>query len=313
MAPLIDTIRALGISIVCTENEGSLPVLVTGGSPRRKVAHIDSSSSSQFVSGLILAAPLLHKGLSITLKRRPASRPYIDMTCRLLDTVGINVAVSSNGRSYIVPPRPAAVPLRAVNIESDWSAASYFFTAAALLPGRRIRLKNISLQSVQGDSVVTDIFRLLGVESTVLRSPFRSDLYSLALSRVRTVTKRFVYNFIDCPDLMPTVAVACAALGLSARLRGIANLRLKECDRVSAVATELAKMGCRLHVDDDEMVLFPSHLTPVSAVDTYGDHRIAMAFAPLKILFPDLVIDHPEVVSKSFPDFWRQLKVVLGR
>ena len=313
MAQLIEAISSMGLHVQSIEEEGFLPVLVTGSLPRRKMAYIDPVQSSQFVSALMLAAPELPEGMSIMLTDRPSSRPYIEMTRSILADLGIDVSLSSNGRVYYVSPRPSVMRRRAVTLEADWSAASYFYACVALVPALRIRMRGLSLNSYQGDRIVAEIFEQMGVVSHEVRSPYKNTSGSVAISNAGCKVKRILkFNFIDCPDLFPTVAVACAALGINAFLRGIANLHLKESDRVLSVYNELTKMGCRIKLTETEMHIFPSLLAPTAPVATYNDHRIAMAFAPLMLLFPDLKIENSDVVAKSFPGFWTQFKRVKG-
>lgn len=308
MNDLIEALRGMGFNITCLQSEGFLPVQVDGGVPRRKMAFINPTLSSQFVSALMLIAPELTDGMTISMTDRPSSKPYIEMTRLVLQQAGVQVSVSRNGRIYSIPHRSHTPIMKSVKIENDWSSASYFFLVAALLGGKRLRLKGLSLDSSQGDRVVADYFTHLGVQTREVRSPYHRNSPSVTLVGGGKAEKKVRFNFIDCPDLMPTIAVACAALHVEARLRGVKNLRLKESDRIAALAEELRSMGGRIDVSEDEIHIYPSTLAPSRPVRTYGDHRIAMAFAPLVILFPDLLIENTEVVEKSFPDFWRQLQ-----
>lgn len=308
MGDLVDSLRGMGLSIRYLGTDGHLPVEIVGASPRRKMAFVNPSVSSQYVSALMLVAPAMPDGMTLTMTGRPTSKPYIEMTRNVLETVGVEVGLSKNGRVYRIAPFSSRAAVKAVTIENDWSAASYFYFVAALLGGKRLRLRGLSLDSCQGDRVVAEMFSQLGVVTTEVRSPYRRSSRSLTIAAKGKVEKKVRFNFIDCPDLLPTVAVACAALGVDARMKGIKNLRYKESDRVSSVSTELAKMGCRIEVSDDEIHVLPSTLYPVVPVSTYGDHRLAMAFAPLMVLFPEMVIEDQGVVEKSFPDFWSQLQ-----
>lgn len=306
MAPLIDALRQMGFRIECTENEGFLPVTIQGSSPTRRTVQVDPLLSSQFVSALLLVAPTLPDGLSLTMTGRPTSRPYIDMTCDALRLAGADIRRSSNGRTYYVqhqekPPKPATI-----TIERDWSAASYFYTVALLAPTLRIRLLGLQLDTNQGDSATDAFFRQLGVTSTEVRSPYRAAARSITLQGGGQRPKSVQFNCIDCPDLVPTFAVAAAAVGVKTILKGVSNIALKESDRMIAIATELRAMGAEVETSASELTILPSelHLPKANLVHTYGDHRIAMAFAPLKLLFPKLKIENPEVVDKSFPEFW---------
>lgn len=313
MMPLIQCLRNMGCTIICSEEEGYLPLDITGFMPQHRMAEIDPNESSQYVSAMMLIGCMLPNGLTLTLTDRAASRPYIEMTCALLTQAGIKNSVSPNRRVYRVEALPAKTPHKkqVINIEPDWSSASYIYAAAALLPRLRIRMPGLSYsQSTQGDRVTKEIFSQLGVETQELRSPYRANTRSIAIIGTGRHPETLEYNFIDCPDLLPAVLVTCAALGMKARLRGIKNLRIKESDRISALKEELEKMGATVTQTATEVRLTRSHLTPHAPICTHGDHRIAMAFGVLTLIFPDLIIEDPEQVSKSFPDFWHQLDLI---
>ena len=311
MAPLIEALRQMGLRVECTEKEGFLPVQIQGGTPTRRTVTVDPLLSSQFVSSLLLIAPQMPEGISLTMTQRPTSRPYIEMTCDALRQAGIEVRRSSNGRTYYVQhcqsrPKPATI-----SIERDWSSASYFYTMALLRPELRIRLLGLQLDSCQGDSATDAFFRLLGVRSTEVRSPYRSAGRSITVQGGGGMPKSVQFNCLDSPDLVPTFAVAAAAIGVKTTLKGVSNIALKESDRMQAITAELRRMGGKVNCTADEMVILPSTLRPVEPVHTWGDHRIAMAFAPLRLLFPDLRIENEQVVDKSFPEFWEQFDLVL--
>lgn len=312
-APLIDTLRSMGCAIQCLEEEGCLPIQIDGYLPQRKMATIDPTASSQFVSALLLIGPLLPQGITLTLTDRPASRPYIDMTLAVLNQAGIETSVSANRRVYRVSPLPATGLRKhlSVAIERDWSSASYVYAAAALRPGLRLRMPGLAATgSTQGDKVAAQIFEHLGVHTREVRSPYRANVRSITVQGSGQHDNVLEHNFIDCPDLLPAVLVACAALGMRARLRGIKNLRLKESDRIEALRQELGKMGARITHTSTEVRLAPCVLRPAAPVSTHGDHRLAMAFGVLTLLYPDLVIEEPETVTKSFPDYWTQLDAI---
>ena len=312
-SPLINALRNMGCHIDCTEQEGCLPVRITGYMPQHKMTELDPSASSQFVSAMLLIGPMLPQGLTLTLTDRAASRPYIDMTCTVLNQAGIETSVSPNRRVYRVNAMPQSMPNRnlAIAIERDWSSASYIYAAAALVPGLRLRMPGLSLSnSCQGDRVAAQIFEHLGVNTREVRSPYRKQVRSITVCGTGKPESTLEYNFLDCPDLLPAVVVTCAALGVRARLKGIKNLRLKESDRIKALKQELEKMDGVLTQTATEIRLSRATLHPTAPVSTHGDHRIAMAFGVLTLLYPDLVIEEPEQVSKSFPDFWTQLNAI---
>lgn len=315
MAPLIDALRQMGLRIECTEKDGFLPVHIQGGVPTRRTVSVDPLLSSQFVSALLLIAPRLPEGISLTMTQRPTSRPYIEMTCDALRQAGIEVRRSSNGRTYYVQPFEGKPKAATISVERDWSSASYFYTMALLRPDLRIRLLGLQLDSCQGDSATDTFFRMLGVQSTEVRSPYRSAARSITIQGpqpgVHPLPQKVQFNCIDCPDLVPTFAVAAAAAGVKTTLKGVSNIALKESDRMQAISEELKRMGGKVTCSAEEMVILPSELHPVEPVRTWNDHRIAMAFAPLRLRFPDLEIEAPEVVDKSFPEFWEQFDLVL--
>lgn len=312
MAPLIEALRQMGLRVECMEEEGFLPVRIQGGVPNKRTVSVDPILSSQFVSALLLVAPRMPEGISLTMTQRPTSRPYIEMTCDALRQAGIEVRRSSNGRTYYVQhhdekPKPASI-----TIERDWSSASYFYTMALLRPELRIRLLGLQLDSCQGDSATDRFFRQLGVLSTEVRSPYRAAGRSVTLQGGGEKVKCVQFNCLDCPDLVPTFAVAAAAAGLRTVLKGVSNIALKESNRREAITNELRRMGVTVNATDEELHILPSELKPKEMVRTYGDHRIAMAFAPLQLCFPDLKIENPEVVGKSFPEFWDEFDKVLN-
>ena len=311
MAPLIEALRQMGLRVECTEKEGFLPVHIQGGVPTKRTVSVNPLLSSQFVSSLLLIAPCMPDGISLTMTQRPTSRPYIEMTCDILRQAGIEVRRSSNGRTYYVSHLATKPKSATVAIERDWSSASYFYSMALIRPDLRIRLLGLQLDSCQGDNATDSFFRQLGVISTEVRSPYRSTARSITVQGGNTTPRSFHFNCIDCPDLVPTFAVAAAAARVKVTLKGVSNIALKESDRMVAISTELQRMGGKVICTEEEMVIMPAELHPTEPVQTWGDHRIAMAFAPLKLRFPDLVIEDPEVVDKSFPEFWQQFELVV--
>lgn len=312
MHALIDCLRSLGSNIVCHDKEGYLPVTITGVIPDHKMADINPLDSSQFVSAMLLAGPLMPDGLRLTLTGRASSRPYIQMTQAVLKQAGINNSVNANNRVYKVDP---LMPIhtknhKVIDIERDWSSAAYIFGAAAISPHVRLRMQGLSLSSCQGDKVVADIFSHLGVVVRELRSPYKSQVRSITVEGNGQHESVLSYNFIDCPDLLPVVITVCAALGVGATLKGVKNLRFKESDRLAVLQEELAKMGGKMLVGDNEVQLVPSELTPSRPVCTHNDHRIAMAFGILRLRYPQLTVDNPDCVSKSWPGFWEQLSAI---
>ncbi len=312
MGPLIDCLRGLGCPITCTGEEGFLPVTITGSMPDHKMAEIDPVDSSQFVSAMMLVGPLLPTGITITLTGRASSRPYIEMTRVVLNQAGIESTVSANNRVYRVEPLPVHLRQKhkIIEIERDWTSASYIYAAAALVPGVRMRMQGLSLASSQGDKVIAELFEHFGVKTREVKSPYHRDTRSITIEGTGTFDKTFEYNFLDYPDLVPAIVATCAALGIQARLKGAKNLRYKESDRLKALQTELKKMGGKMTFSNQVAVITPAQLHPTETVCDHNDHRIAMAFGVLSLKYPDLTIENPDVVSKSYPQFWEQLTLI---
>lgn len=311
IAPLVDALVQLGgPQVTYLGKKGCLPVRIVGAVPEKKLAVVEPAVSGQFVSALLYGAAQLEEGLIVRMKGCPASKPYIEMTCRVLSEAG---ASNDYKATHTTIRQQSMLPfgkVREVTIERDWSAAAYFYMAALFLPKRRIRLVGLSLNTLQGDVAAVELFKKLGVITKEVRSPYKNGC-SVTIEGGGEIAKQLTLNVNDTPDLMPTVAVACAAMGVDCYIKGIDNLKYKESDRAEAVMTELEKMGCKVEVDGDVMHLPPSAMHPQKTVRTYGDHRMAMAFGVLKIMFPDLVIEDKEVVNKSFPGFWDQLEKLL--
>ena len=304
MGQLIDALRAAGCSIECTGEEGFLPVKIEGAVPTSQRIVVDRSVSSQFASALLLASATMPQGGMVELVGIPASEPYIDMTLKVMEQAKVQWCLKGNPPTYHIEHTIPQCDV--VSIEKDWSAASYFFEAASLLPSVPVRIPGLTRESLQGDKVVRDIFVKLGL------SVNQGDL-SLELKREKNFASSFEWDFANTPDLVPTMAVTCAALGISARLKGVANLRYKESDRLESISQELKKLGREVVVEDDVLVIpagepFTKENMNVSdPVDAHDDHRIAMAFGVLKVINPALEVNTPDVVAKSFPDFWKML------
>lgn len=299
MAPLFEALRSIGCQIKCTGQEGYLPVSVTGITPALGTRVIvDCSQSSQFASAMLFTAACAAHGMAVELKNVGPSEPYIAMTLSTLERAGVNFVLKGNPPAYFVEHN---IPnCDAITIEKDWSAASYFYAIAALKPSVLMHMSGLTLPSTQGDCVVHEIFSHLGVISEIVGQ-------AIEIEGTEETETELVHDFSLTPDLVPTVAVCCAALGIEARLTGVANLKLKESDRIAALTTELRKMGCQIETLENEIHILPSEIEITQPVETYGDHRIAMAFATLKVLFPDIELTNSDVVSKSFPQFIEML------
>ena len=304
MGQLIDALRNAGCSITCTNEEGFFPLKIEGAIPTAQRIVIDCSISSQFASALLLSAATMPQGGVVELVGTRASEPYIEMTLQVMEQAKVQWVLKGNPPAYNIEH---SIPqCDVVSIEKDWSSASYFFEAAALLPDVPIRLPGLQRESLQGDRAVRDIFTKIGL--TVNQGE-----QSIELKREKGFVDSLEWDFVDTPDLVPTVAVTCAALGISAKLTGVANLRYKESNRLESIAEGLKKLGREVTVEDDVMLIpagepfTKESLAKADEIDSFDDHRIAMAFGVLRVINPDLKIKNPDVVSKSFPDFWKML------
>ena len=298
---LVDALRTLGADITYLKNEGYPPLQLSGFSPSTtNQLSMRGDVSSQYVSALLMIAPKLPNGLEITLTGPVGSRPYIDMTIEQMRHFGANVTTDWDAKTITVAPKPYQPTTYA--IESDWSGASYWYSVLALAndPTAELELLGLKAKSLQGDSAIVDIMRPLGVESHFT-------------DRGVTLTKRpaepaLTWDFTDCPDLAQTVAVCAAMTGTVLTLTGIESLKIKETDRVLALQTELQKLGAEL-VEIEPNQRYEVRRLPgaasetIAVIDTYDDHRMAMAFAPVAMR-REIVIDEPGVVAKSYPSFW---------
>ncbi len=299
---LVDALRKLGADIEYLRKKGYPPIRIEGKQLQNSVVSLPANVSSQYISALILIAPRLENGLELTLEGRITSVPYINMTLALLSQLGIPSSFKGN---IIKVQSVKAVDELVMTVESDWSSASYFFSIMALAPvGSQLKLGSYKKESLQGDSVLTDIYRDFGIQT-------QFDGYTLVLKRREAPDQEvFEYDLADAPDLAQTIAVTCFGLGKACNLTGLHTLKIKETDRLEALKTELTKLGAHISVTDKSLHLQAAvSMRSGVSVDTYNDHRMAMAFAPLA-LKTKLFINEAEVVSKSYPDYWKDLKAL---
>jgi len=295
---LVDALRQIGAEIAYKGEEGFPPTETLGfQSQKADSIEMPGNVSSQYISALMMMAPTLPKGLTIQLKGEIGSAPYIAMTASLMKLFGGKVDFG-NGKVKISAGnyQPASI-----TVESDWSAASYWFAFTALAQEAKITLPNVSDKSLQGDRVATEIMEKLGV-----RSVFKND--SLELTKTDSAN-HVTWDFKDCPDLAQTVLPVCAAKGITGEFTGLESLRIKETDRIAALQNELKKIGSELSEPaPGNWNLVPGQIITLTVpIETYHDHRMAMGFAPWATL-TDVVIKSPEVVNKSYPGFWEDVK-----
>ena len=297
---LVDALRALGADIEYLEKEGCPPMRIQGGKLRGGKIAIDGSVSSQYLSALLMIAPKLTGGLEMELTGKVASVPYLKMTLRLMENFGAKYTWEG---STIKVEEGVYLP-QEFTVEADWSGASYWYQMAAFANELDLTIKGLKQISLQGDSAIVQMYDRLGVRSTFLSDGVRLTKNNNSLPAL------FNDDFTDCPDVAQTLAVTLAGLGLGGRLTGLESLRIKETDRIAAIQNELAKFGVVVDVEGDyAMIVHAGSIAPSTlAVHTYEDHRMAMAFAPLAMLVEGVSIEEPEVVEKSYPAFWTDLK-----
>lgn len=309
IAILADALRYLGADIQYVKKDGYPPLHIKGKTLEGGHLEVVGNVSSQYISALLMIGPILKKGLELKLTGEIASRPYIDLTLSTMTHFGAQVEWTDVDTITVKP-----VPYQSdidYTIENDWSAASYWYEMMALNsnPDSAITLEGLADCSMQGDSVVKYIFSLLGVKSEF---GSRDSISPVKLKAHRCLLPRLVYDFSGSPDLAQTIVVACCALGVKFKFTGLASLKIKETDRIEALKTELKKVGYVIRDENDNTLIWDGETCEPSfePIDTYEDHRMALSFAPLAFKFPQIEINNPEVVSKSYPHFWEDLRTV---
>lgn len=298
---LVNALRQLGAQIEYAGNEGFPPLHICGTELTGDEITLKGNVSSQYISALLMIGPVLKHGLQLHLTGEIISRPYINLTLQLMKEFGA-VATWTSDQSISVEPRPyRSVPF---TVESDWSAASYWYQIAALARAAEIELTGLFRNSYQGDSRGAQLFAKLGVETQYTDRGVR-------LIKKGALPTRLDEDLVDIPDLAQTFVVTCALLDIPFRFTGLQTLKIKETDRIAALKAELAKLGYVLRDENDSILVWDGERckpqeTPV--IKTYEDHRMAMAFAPAAIRYPHMQIAEPQVVSKSYPAYWEDLK-----
>ena len=300
--PLVEALRELGADIEYLENEGFPPLKIKGKKLEKNFVEIPADISSQFITSLILVGGKLENGLTINLLEEITSKPYIEMTLKLLSEI--------SGKSIILKDKTIQIPniktqKTVFTVESDWSSASYFYSFSAL-NRQKITLKNFNKNSLQGDSRIAEIYsQFFGIDTI-----FNENQQEITLIPKKnfSLPQSIQLNMNDCPDIAQTVCITASALKIPFEIGGLATLKIKETDRLSALQNELKKIGCETEITDNSIksVLYTNPEKNIS-IATYGDHRMAMAFAPYSLI-QEIEIQNPEVVEKSFPDFWEFVK-----
>lgn len=299
---LVDALRELGAKIEYAEKEGYPPLKIRGPfNQKSDTVSIKGDVSSQYISSLLLVAPLLEKGLQLVIEGQLTSRPYVEMTLAMLSQAGIKYTWDDN--TICIPNQ--SYSKSEISVEPDWSAASYWYAIAALADEAELFLPGLTAYSMQGDSKITEIMANFGITSQ-----FKDG--GVFLKKEPKKLERKIFDFKECPDLAQTVIVVCAALGHDATFTGLETLKIKETDRVNALQIELAKIGVKLIEKNQTYKLDCSgrDLSKSISVNTYDDHRMAMAFAPLALVLNEMEIEDRRVVEKSYPHFWSDLESV---
>ena len=298
---LVDALNKLGARIEYVEKEGFPPLRIYGSALMGGEIHLDGSVSSQYISALMMIAPTMQNGLTIILDGEVISKPYINMTLRMMQEYGVDVLFDGN---KIVIERDEYQPVP-YTVEADWSAASYWYEILSIVGKGGVFLKGLRNESFQGDSKVAELFLQLGVHTT-----YMSDGVLLTATKVTSTT--FEYDFTDQPDLAQTFAVTCCLKAVPFVFKGLQSLKIKETDRIAALINELAKLGFVVFEPAESQLAWDGkRIEPASevSISTYDDHRMAMAFAPAALL-QKITIENPKVVSKSYPKFWEDLELL---
>jgi 3-phosphoshikimate 1-carboxyvinyltransferase len=306
IAILVEALRSLGADIDYTNQDGYPPLAIKGCKINKSHVRISGRVSSQYLTALILMGSKLPQGLTLDIADGLTSLPYLKMTQTLIEGIGGKVDLTQE-RIVVHPLTPGSI--KEFTIGSDWSSASYWYGFIALSQDSKIRMSYYQGESIQGDAAVAKIYEALGVSTH-----YHEDQRCMELHKVSPADTTFVaLDLSDTPDLAQTIAVTCAGLGMACHLRGLHTLKIKETDRLAALKTELEKLGAVVAITDDALILEPgTQLREDQCIDTYHDHRMAMAFAPL-VQKISLGINEAQVVTKSYPDFWDDLAKAGGQ
>jgi len=300
---LVDALKSIGAKISYTENEGYPPLEIITSELNGNQISLPANISSQYISALLLIAPTLPNGLQINFETEIVSESYIEMTLSMLSYFGINYektnqSILMHHQKYIA---------KDITIESDWSSASYWYSFLAFSDiGSKITLSGLTSKSWQGDTIVKDLYRALGVETNFEKN-------GVVIEKVHTnYPKKFEFDFSNCPDLAQTLAITTAVLCKTAHLTGLQTLNIKESKRIIALENELKKIGMKTKSTSESLEITNSGISlPNLPFETYNDHRMAMCLAPLSLVFHKIEIKNPEVVNKSYPSFWEDVNLLM--
>lgn len=298
--PLVETLKSIDADIEYLEKDGYPPLKIRGKKLVGGEVMVSGSISSQYISALMMVAPTMTNGLTINVKNGVISRPYLNLTSKLMEEFGVKVKWGKD-KIEIKPQKYKPV---SYTVESDWSAASYWYSMVSLFPDSEVTLLGLNRNSNQGDSNLVNLFKDLGVST-------RFTNEGVVIQKTGKANKKFFHNFIDEPDLAQTFAAACCFLNVPFIFSGLQSLRIKETDRITAMRTELEKFGFVLKETGDEILEWDGERCfkqENPTVETYEDHRMAMSLMPAALKFQSVIINDPHVVCKSYPGFWDDLR-----
>ena len=300
---LVKALNDLGFNVSYLENEGFPPLKIIGCKNTKNRVKLKANVSSQYISALMLIAPSLYGGLIIELDGQVTSKPYIKMTLSILHKLGIDSQINNN---LIKVAQQNEIDPTTYEIESDWSSLSYFFSIVALSNNIELSFLNFKSDSYQGDINLCRLYKLFGVNAE-----FEKNKLIIKKNNNFTHPKKIIIDLNDNPDLAQTILVTAFGLNIPIKITGLSTLKVKETDRLEAMYNELTALGASSVIDDESIEIFERNnkLNKDHVINTYDDHRMALAFAPLSVIFP-IQIHNPNVVSKSFPEFWKILEKI---
>ncbi|MDG2396254.1 MAG: 3-phosphoshikimate 1-carboxyvinyltransferase [Flavobacteriaceae bacterium] len=299
---LVDALKKIGADISYDGHSGFPPLKINGKIIKGGELSLSSNVSSQFISAILLISPFLENGITLKLNGKITSLPYIEMTLSILKKIGVIYNFKNN---VIKIEKFDRIKENLIVVESDWSSASYYYSCVALSDNAELKLTRFYDKSIQGDSILIDLYKNFGVESRIKDGA----LYLRKIKKIK-VKNSMDFNLINCPDLAQTIAVTSFGVGVECNLYGLHTLRVKETDRLEALHTELSKLGANVKITRDSLHIYQSEsIFSNIKIKTYNDHRMALAFAPLALKVP-IQIENYKVVSKSFPTFWEDMESI---
>ncbi len=304
---LVDALRELGAQVEYVKEEGFPPLYIKGGNYNGGTLALPGNVSSQYISALLMVGPTLHNGLTLQLTGEIVSKPYINLTLHLMHQFGATAHWTSEQEIHVQPGGYRDIPYF---VEGDWSGASYWYEMVALSQDSEaeVYIPGLFHDSMQGDAAIQQLFDQLGVKTAFVT---RNGCEGIVLTKKAVATKCLEYNFVNQPDMAQTFVVTCCILGIPFHFTGLQSLKIKETDRIAALRCELQKWGYTIgEANDSELFWNGERCTPTpgAAIDTYEDHRMALAFAPAALCREDVRINNPGVVSKSYPAYWNHLQ-----